>query len=175
MRPELRRKLRRYGGCIVVVIAIYWLGPPLVMRGWQIGWHVIKRNQLKLSRKVYSVPLRWLVERPGPSDALLVDAPLLVRRVTTIYISESAPMRQVALDGLLTLHQQMFVKDGDLHGRRRLHSDAEEIDCLEGTQLAMPGFYIVHCYGSSGMYSYFAGDSARVEAYYTISESARLN
>src|SRR5580704_18140 len=168
MRPELKRKLRRYGGCAVIAIAIYWFGPPLVMRSWQIGWHVAHRNQLKLSRNVYTVPLRWLVEMPGTSDALLVDAPLLVKRVTTISISESTPKRQVVLDDLLAIEQQMFVKDGDLRGSRRLHTDSEEIACLEGTLRSLPGFYIGDCNGSSGMYSFFTGDPARVEAYYTI-------
>ncbi len=173
MRPELKRKLRRYGGCAVAAIAVYWLGPPLMMRCWQIGWHVAHRNQLKLSRNVYTVPLRWLVKMPGASDALLVDAPLLVKRVTTIFISETTPKRQVVLDNLLALHQQMFVNDGNLHSSRRLHTDAEEIACLEGTLRSLPGFYIVDCYGSSGMYSFFAGDPARVEAYYTVIASAR--
>ena len=173
MSPELKRKLRRCGICAVIAVAIYWLGPPLVMRSWQIGRHVAHRNQLRLSRNVYIVPLRWFVEMPSSSDALLVDAPLSVTRVTTISISESAPKRQVVLDNLLAANQQMFVKDGELHGVRRLRTEAEEVACLEGTLRALPGFYLVNCYGSSGMYSFFAGDPARVGAYYTVIASAR--
>jgi|GEM_PF-6130304 len=68
----------------------------------------------------------------------------------------------------------MFVKDGELQRVRRLHTAAEEIGCLEGTLRVIPGFYIVNCYGSAGMYSSFAGDRDRVEAYYTIIGSGHL-
>jgi hypothetical protein len=172
MSSELKRKLRRWAICVGIAAVVYWLGPNLVMRSWQIGWHIAHRNQLKLSRSAYTVPLRWLVQRPAPSDALLIDAPPVVRTVTTAYISESGPKGQVALDRLLVLEQQIFVKNGELQRVRRLHTDAEETACLEGTLRALPGIYVVRCFGSSGMYSLFAGDRARVEAYYMIVGSA---
>gem|GEM_PF-6578025 len=76
MSPDLKSKVRRWAICIVIAAAAYWWGPPLVMRSRQVGWHVAHRNQLKLSRSVYVVPLRWFVEMSNPSDAVLVDAPL---------------------------------------------------------------------------------------------------
>ena len=173
MRPELKRKLRRGAICVAIAAVIYWLGLPFAMRSWQLVWHIAHHNQLRLSRSVYTVPLRWLVQRPSPSVALLVDAPPLVGTVTTAFISESLPKRQVALDSVVVLEQQTFAKGGELQGVRRLHTDAEETACLEGTQRALPGIYVVHCFGSSGMLSLFAGDRARVEAYYTIIGSAR--
>jgi hypothetical protein len=87
-------------------------------------------------------------------------------------ISESGPKPR-SIELLLDLQQQTFAKRGHIELVRRQRSGSEEITCIEGTQTFLPGAFVVDCVGPSGMYSFFAGDRARADAYYAILSSAR--
>jgi hypothetical protein len=174
MKPEFKRNLRRYIVIAALCAAIYALSGQVITRGWQVGWHIIHRNQLRLTRSQYTIPLRWIVSGQDTENATLVDAPLWARTTTGAFIFENGSPTKVPFETVVETHERLFSQSGQLIASRRLHTVSGEIACLEGRQSVQPlQFYVVECYGSSGMSALFVGDQRCVDAFYAILSSAR--
>ena len=157
--------------CILIIALLSFFGPPIVMRSWQLGWHLYHRDHLKLHHTAYTVPTRWFVEASDPSKAFLVDAPFRIKKVTTIVIDDS-PGNSIDPDSRLAIEKKFWRKDfGEIQGTYRFHSAVGEFACLESTS-RIAG-YVSSCWNTSGGWTMFVGDRERIGDYYAILASAR--
>ena len=166
-------------GVALSAILVYWLAVHrrlllalLLASSRNVAWHTVHRNNLQLSRTIYTVPLAWYVSSESPSFAFLT-AGLTYR--TMVSLKDGMEREDIPFESMFTSERDSFASRGKLIvERRRVRTGFEEDLCLEGTQQILGDAYFVECFGPSGTVSFFSGDREWVDSYYNIVKSARL-
>ena len=164
-------------GVALSAVLVYWLAVHrrhLLASSRNVAWHAVHRNNLQLSRTIYTVPLAWQVSSEGPSSAFLI-ATRYVRNPTMVSLEDGMEREDIPFESMFTSERDSFASRGKLIvERRRVRTGFEEDSCLEGTQQILGDAYVVECFGPSGTVSLFSGDREWVDSYYNIVKSARL-
>ena len=163
-------------GVALSAVLVYWLAVHrrlLLASSRNVAWHAVHRNNLQLSRTIYTVPLAWYVSSESPSFAFLTATRYV--RPTMVSLKDGIEREDIPFESMFTSERDSFASRGKLIvERRRVRTGFEEDLCLEGTQQILGDAYVVECFGPSGTVSLFSGDREWVDSYYNIVKSARL-
>jgi len=162
--PQAKAIVKRWTIGIAIIAVIYFFGWSIYLRGSQLSWHLLNRNQLKLQQARYVVPWRWLV-RHEATGMFLQDYPLTNRNFAVIEISEGRPnLRHPAVDQYLTADESFAKEKGSLLAIRRLTSAGRQVGCVESNVKigSLITIFNVLCHSS-------------VEDFYAILSSAQPN
>ena len=167
-------------GAALSAVLVYWLAVHrrlllalLLASSRNVAWHAVHRNNLQLSRTIYTVPLAWYVSSESPSFAFLTATRYV--RPTMVSLKDGMEREDIPFESMFTSERDSFASRGKLIVERsRVRTGFEEDSCLEGTQQILGDSYVVECFGPSGTFSFFSGDREWVDSYYNIVKSARL-
>jgi hypothetical protein len=127
-------------GVALSAVLVYWLAVHrrlllalLLASSRNVAWHAVHRNNLQLSRTIYTVPLAWYVSSESPSFAFLTATRYV--RPTMVSLKDGMEREDIPFESMFTSERDSFASRGKLIvERRRVRTGFEEDLCLEGTQ-----------------------------------------